>query len=203
MKDIKVIVAKNIAELRQSRGMTQLELAEKLNYSDKAISKWERGDSCPDVSVLLEIADIFGVSLDFLVREERTSAEIKASKKLKERYSRGAITCMAILLVWLVALFIYVVISLVLELSADWLCFVYAVPISFVVWLVLNSVWFNRRSNYFIISALMWSGLCAIYLTLLPLALPANNKLWEIFLLGIPGQLMILLWSKIKNKRNQ
>ena len=200
MKDIKTIIAKNISELRQSRGMTQLELADRLNYSDKAISKWERGESCPDVSVLLEIADIFGVSLDFIAREERTPQEIKASKKLRERYSRGTITCISILLVWFVALLAYVVISLVSDaVSAHWLAFIYAVPVSFIVWLVLNSCWFDNKFNYFIISGLMWSGLLSIFLSFLPFGAMKGN-LWLIFLLGIPSQLIILLWSKIKKK---
>ena len=63
MEDIKSIVAENIASLRQAHGMTQLELAEKLNYSDKTISKWERAESSPDISVLAEMAALFGVPL--------------------------------------------------------------------------------------------------------------------------------------------
>ena len=64
---LKNIIAQNIAELRRNNNMTQLELAEKLNYSDKAISKWERGESIPDVAVLKNIADIFLVSVDYLL----------------------------------------------------------------------------------------------------------------------------------------
>ncbi len=200
MKDVKSIISKNISELRQSRGMTQLELAERLNYSDKAISKWERGDSIPDVSVLLEIADIFGVSLDFIAREERTPQEIKASKKLRERYSRGTITCISILLVWFVALLSFVTVSLLSDsITAHWLAFIYAIPASFIVWLVLNSCWFDNKFNYFIISGLMWSGLLSFFLSFLPFGYESEN-LWQVFLLGIPAQLIIMLWSKIKKK---
>ncbi|MDD6251820.1 MAG: helix-turn-helix transcriptional regulator, partial [Oscillospiraceae bacterium] len=71
MENIKAIVAKNITQLRLAKGMTQLELAEILNYSDKAVSKWERGDSIPDITVLTKIADMFGVTLDYLVRPHR------------------------------------------------------------------------------------------------------------------------------------
>ena len=67
--DLKQTIAKNITALRQGRKMTQIELAEKLNYSDKAISKWERGESIPDVTVLKSIADLFGVTLDYLLQE--------------------------------------------------------------------------------------------------------------------------------------
>ena len=81
MDDIKSIVAKNITELRILNNMTQLELAEKLNYSDKAISKWERGESTPDISVLVMIADIFGVSLDYLVKSENIDKAVIEHKK--------------------------------------------------------------------------------------------------------------------------
>ena len=74
MKDIKSIVAKNITELRIRHNMTQLELAEKLNYSDKTISKWERAESTPDISVLVEIAALFGVTLDALASEGAAEA---------------------------------------------------------------------------------------------------------------------------------
>ena len=70
VEDIKSNIAKNISELRQTKSMTQLELAEQLNNSDKAGAKCERGDSVPDVTVLKRIADLFGVTLDYLVTAE-------------------------------------------------------------------------------------------------------------------------------------
>ncbi len=70
MQDLKPIIAKNIAELRKAASMTQIELATRLNYSDKAVSKWERGESIPDVGVLKEIADLFEVRVDYLLTED-------------------------------------------------------------------------------------------------------------------------------------
>ena len=67
--DTKSIIANNIIELRKSKKWTQIELAEKLNYSDKAISKWERAESLPDVTVLQQIAALFSVSVDYLDRK--------------------------------------------------------------------------------------------------------------------------------------
>ena len=76
----------------------------------------------------------------------------------------------------------------------QWLAFVYAVPISMIVWLVCNSVWFNQRRNYLIISLLMWSALATVYLTFLPF----GYNLWLIFSLGVPGQVAIVFWSRLK-----
>ena len=67
--ELEKIVAANITELRKSKQWTQLELAEKLNYSDKSISKWERGDGIPDLKTLCKMAELFSVLLDFFVMD--------------------------------------------------------------------------------------------------------------------------------------
>ena len=69
MQDLRLIISQNIVSLRRKSGLTQIELAEKLSYSDKAVSKWERGESTPDITVLKAIADIFSVTVDYLISE--------------------------------------------------------------------------------------------------------------------------------------
>lgn len=95
MADIKNNIAKNITELRILNNMTQMELAEKLNYSDKTISKWERGDSSPDISVLVEIADMFGVTLDYLVRTENIEEAVIKHKTQQVTFNRRAVSYIA------------------------------------------------------------------------------------------------------------
>ena len=100
MEDFKPIIAKNITALRQSKKMTQIELAEKLNYSDKAISKWERGESIPDIGVLKTIADLFGVSLDYLLEEEHQHHPIAVIEMPPtNRRNRAIVTVLSILIV--------------------------------------------------------------------------------------------------------
>jgi len=153
---IKQIVAKNISVLRQANGMTQLELAERLHYSDKAVSKWERGESLPDIAVLKEMADLFGVPLDYLVREEHPEPDLPAPKK--PTYRKGVIAAAAVVAVWLLAMTAFVVMSLLpLEGRFAALTFLYAVPPSLVVWLVLNTLWFRPSFNVVIISLLLWA----------------------------------------------
>ena len=205
MQDLKHVIAKNISELRKSNKMTQFELAERLNYSDKAISKWERGESIPDVSVLVEIADTFSVTLDYLVSEDHEKSEptTEEERKLKEAtqkvisQNRKAITGISIQVVWLVAIIVFIPVALFASSeNAKWLPFLYAFPISAIVWLVFNTIWFNKRRNYFIISILMWSILACIHLTVLMF----GGQLHYIYLLGLPGQLIIFLWSVIHKK---
>ena len=92
MDDIKNIVAKNITDLRILNNMTQSELGEKLNYSDKTVSKWERGESSPDISVLVQIAEIFGVTLDYLVSSENIEEKVLENKEQETKYNRRVIS---------------------------------------------------------------------------------------------------------------
>lgn len=200
MEDIKSRVAKNITELRIQNNMTQLELAEKLNYSDKTISKWERADSSPDISVLVELADLFGVSLDYLVRSENIAETAKEVKPQKGKYNRRAISYIAESAAWIIAVLAFIITTLILKATKfQWLYFIYALPVAIIVKLVLNSIWFNPRHNYLIISALMWSILVAIHITLLYFAIDVAL----IYILGIAGQIVIVMWSFInKPKQN-
>lgn len=198
MEDTKSIVAKNISELRLLNNMTQIELGERLNYSDKTISKWERGESSPDISVLVEIADLFGVSLDYLVRAENLDRTVKENKISQTRYNRKVIAYISESIVWFAVTLAFILTSLITsEATFQWLYFVYALPVALIIKLVFNSIWFNPRNNYFIISALVWSILAAIHITFLYFKI--NVAL--IYLLGIVAQITIILWSFLKKPK--
>ena len=198
MEDIKLNIAQNIASLRKKHNLTQIELAEKLNYSDKAISKWERAESTPDIIVLKTIADLFGVSVDYLICAEHKADEEPVGDNreiignIKRR--RTIVTIMSSLIVWVIATIIFIILDLALDgTRAHFLCFAYAVPIGALVWLIFNSIWHNKRMNYLIISIMMWSLLMAIHLSIMAGGINA----WQMYLLGIPGQIIIVLWSII------
>lgn len=192
MEDVKSIVAKNITELRLLNNMTQVELAKKLNYSDKTISKWERGESTPDIAVLIEIATLFGVSMDYLVGLETPEKEGARSKLEQTGYNRRVISYISEGIVWILTIFAFILTSLILqETRFQWLYFVYALPVVLILKLVFNTIWFNPRKNYMIISALIWSVLATIHVTFLYFHI--NVSL--IYLLGIALQIIVILWS--------
>lgn len=200
MEDIKSIVANNISELRMANNMTQLELAEKLNYSDKTISKWERAESSPDISVLVEIAELFGVTLDYLAKSEHTQKEVIDIKPREMKYNRKAIAYISESACWIVAIFAFIITTLILKgMAFQFLYFVYALSAVLIVKLVFNSIWFNPRHNYFIISLLMWSILASVHITFLYFGI--NVSL--IYLLGVSGQIVIVLWSYIYKPKSK
>ena len=197
--ELKQIIAANISDLRKKNGLTQQDLANKLNYTDKAISKWERGESILDVIVLKQIADMFGVTVDYLFCKEHKAPPVEVTpdnRAQQNRRTRGFVTGMSVLLVWLAAVVLFIVFDTAsISVLSHWFVFACAVPASFIIWLVMNTIWFNRRRNYLIISLLMWSLLILIFVSVM--LLTAHN-LWLIFLLGLPGQAIIVMWSRLK-----
>ena len=73
-----------IYELRNRKGLTQKELAEQCNVTDKAVSKWERGEGCPDVTVLPKLAEVFGVEVESIMNGELPVSQDVSGKKIKE-----------------------------------------------------------------------------------------------------------------------
>lgn len=196
INDLKPIIAKNLSELRKANDITQAELADKLNYSDKAVSKWERAESMPDVAVLKNIADIFGVSVDYLITDEILPPKELVETEVKQRnYNHIIITSMSIFLVLLISTFVYVVLTMAMGVRL-WhlLSFVYALPICSVILIVFNSIWFNPRYNFLYISALMWSFLLVLILTFFACGI----NILLLALVGLPGQIIIIMWSRLK-----
>lgn len=191
MDKLNKIIAENIAFLRTTNKMTQAELAQKLNYSDKAVSKWERGDSIPDIRVLLNIASIFGVNINYLI-EDHGLEELPIIPKKKVNYK--VVSIMSLVGVWTAALLAFLLCNIIVG-SYIFDIFVYTLPASIIMLLVFNNLWGEQRRfyNFIIISALWWDVLLTLWYVFPPLV----SILW----LGIPVQIIIALSFKIIKKR--
>lgn len=189
--ELKNIIAKNITELRKDNKLTQAEFAQKLNYTDKAISKWERGESVPSIDILKQIADMFNVTVDYLLHD--------APKKEKNEYilsndntsNKITITLLVVTMIWLIATVIYVYTRINLNVN-NWTIFVWAVPCSCLVLLLFNSRWGKRVYTFYILTVLTWTSITCFYLQFL------KYQIWLIFIVGIPIQIAIILWSNFK-----
>ena len=198
MEDIRAAIAANITELRQTAGMTQSALAEKLNYSDKAISKWERAEAVPDVAVLKQIADYFGVSVDYLLtRKHGDDANPNKERIRAKRKNRVIISALSVMLVWFLAAVAFTVLSLC-DTSFAWFAFVTATPVCVTVALVFNSIWGNKRLNFLIITFLLWTLIASVHVGLFAFG---RNNIWQLYLIGVPAQLIIILSGFIKFKK--
>ncbi len=182
---LKYNISTNIVKYRKQLGLTQYDMAEKLNYSDKAVSKWERGDALPDVLILNKIAKLFNVSIDVLISDP--DAEVKLPPTKKKKNNPLVITLLSVGIVWLTATVLFVMLNIFDLLSGyTWLSFIYAIPVSMIVTIVFSAIWGKKRIfTYLSISILIWSLLLSIFLTF---------YVWLVFILGIPLQILTILW---------
>ena len=185
-------IGSNIAAYRKQFNMTQLELADKLNYSDKAVSKWERGESVPDVITLVQLAEQFGVTANDIVGMGQPAAAPKKATP-RRRANRNVIQMLVSLLVWLVALTVYVLLSS-MNIPKSWVGFFYAVPANAIVLLCLRSAWRDFSRNHLLVSLIVWGVVVSFYVTMLVFA---SFNIWKLFLLGILGQVATSLWFRL------
>lgn len=198
--DIKENLAENLISYRKAANLTQAELAEKLNYSDKAVSKWERGESFPDLYVLKQIADFYGVTIDTLINEPKKPE--KAEREIRKKGKRVAIVLCSIGIVWLVAVCCFAFINMIIPtIENTWLSFIFAIPITCIILTVFSCIWKHKALTYISVSLLVWSIILSIFL-LLYLVLPnPPATLWMIFLIAIPLQALIFFWQYYKRNK--
>lgn len=184
---LKERLANNLKRYRKENNLTQQQLAEKLNYSDKSISKWERNEGVPDIIILSRLADLYNVSLnDFLTDND------KKIKKANNRKRNRLISLISFVGVWFVAVVVYMILSLLgLESYVLWKIFIYAIPISMIVLIVLSQIWGTKLQKFLAISVFLWSFVLAFFVGF------SNIKLWLLFVAAVPIQVMVILWSKL------
>ena len=191
MENLNFIIAKNLSTLRRKNKLTQLQLAEKLNYSDKAISKWEKGESLPSVEVLHTICKLYGVSMYYIKKKKKKEPKIIETEALKKRYLN--ITLLSVLAVWFVALVLFV--SFDIFGSKDYfIIFAWAVPASCIVSIIFDAVWNKCKLLFYLLTVLLWSFLVSATVQFL------TFNIWKILFIGIPLQIAIYLWSRLAKK---
>lgn len=194
MDELKTVISQNLIKYRKAAGLTQAELAEKINYSDKAVSKWERGDGTPDAMVLKQLAEIFGVTVDDLMNESPDNEPVKAKRKIK-LLTKTNVTICSVVLVWLVATVIFVFALLIApEIKKMWLVFIFAVPVSCIVLLVFNCIWGKNYLFIPIISGLIWSFATGLYLSI------SLTNSWLFFIICIPLELLTIIYFSLRGK---
>lgn len=202
MDDLKLIFSKNLISLRKSVGLTQALLAEKLNYSDKAISKWERAEAIPDIYMLKQIAAFFSVSLDYLMNEHTEEESVQGTINDSIDHKTVAlnhflIAAVSVIGVWLVAVTTFVILKR-FELENTWLCFIYPIPVSFLLSFIFACIWGRKMYRFITLSSFCWSVLLVAFILL--------NYEWLLFIIGIPIQVIIILSygiNTLKKKENK
>ena len=190
MESINKRIAMAIKQARKDAGISQIELAKKICYSDKAISRWENGEVTPDVDTLYSLSQIYNVPLSYLFEEHEEKHPI-----LNQTTNKLAVALLGILAVWTTITIGFVYLRIVYDYTF-WQLFVWAVPISALLAIYYNRKFWNVKTLRTIaLSILNWFTLAGIYLQLL------DYNLWLIFLIGIPIQACILVAHFMDTKK--
>ena len=195
LSELKLISASNIIRLRTQAGLTQAELGEKLNYSDKTISKWERGEAIPDAYVLTQMAEIFGVTVDYLLSTHDAWENPNQQEEQEQgmsRHSVNMIIAIAVLGVWTMALSVFVLLWLLDYIV--WQTFIVALPVSILTYMVLICVFNRRKYLQYVIAAFVLSVFVLLYFVL-PLQKP-----WQLFLVAVPAIVLVFLSCNIRQR---
>ncbi len=197
MEDIRLILADNLTKLRKKHKLTQVELAHQLGFSDKSISKWEQGDTIPDIETIKKIADLYGVSVDSLLEDKPQEDEIDTRERKRIMTNKIIITLLAVTVVWTSSIVLFTIINILYN-AYYWQSFVWALPASSIIILIFNSIWGKKRYNYLIVSILLWTLCLSVHLQFL------NYTLWLLYIVAIPAQIAIILASQltVKNKKH-
>jgi len=186
-EQLKVNFANRLNELRRASGMTQLELAEKLNYSDKSISKWERADGIPDLYVVMQIADIFEVTPNDLVSDKPFRRRFITRNKL-------LVTLLAMAVPWLLVTIVSWAFGLAGVDFPTWLIYIYAVPVMAIIAIVFTSLWWKKIWRFISVSALIWSLPTCVFTSF------ATSKNAFIYIVAAVVQIMAFLGFMIKKR---
>lgn len=191
------LLAKNLAYYRKASGLTQLELAEKFNYSDKSVSKWERGEGFPDIFVLKSLADFYGITVDDFYQSEHKAVVVSQSKKRKQIYLR----LLSVGIGWLVTILTFFFLNTLLSKDLSfkpWLTFIYGTLITAIILLVWEFIYHNRFLRMIAASLIIWTAALSLYLTFL---VAINQNLPLIFVVAIPLQALEIIWYLFRRKK--
>ena len=169
--------------LRKQNKLTQQDLASKISYSDKAISRWEKGEVLPDIEVLQQLSNIYNVPLSYMLEEHSKEDNVAFILRTTKRI---ATVMLSYITVWTAFIVLYVYLKIWHDFNY-WQLFVWALPISVLVLLVMNNIWGNKKYNIYLESFILWSLITAIFLQFLA------EDVWLIYLVGVPIQLILII----------
>ena len=192
MESLKEIVSKNIINLRKANNLTQLELAKKINYSDKAISRWEKGEVLPDVEIIQTLSIVFNVPMSAILENQDDNKKIKLTKPTKQDIlSQIFIICE----IWTIISVIYAYLNISKGMNL-WQLFTWGVPATALILFVLSNKRKNNILSFTYGTILNWSAITCLFLQML------TSSPWYIFLLGIPVQGMLIVRYLFNHKLN-
>ncbi len=204
-EEIRKNISQNLIKYRNASGLTQSAIAQKINYTDKSVSKWERGDGTPDIFVLSSLAEFYGVKVDDFLSDG--SEAPLPQKPMLQRKKHLLINLLSVGLVWLVAVTLFFLLNLILgilhaDCSHNAVVFIFAIPISGIVQTVFSELWWSKLTSLIAVSIIIWGCVASAFIMFLSFGLNFVGR-EKIFLISAVLQVLAILWfflRKIKQK---
>ncbi len=198
---LRKIVAANLSALRKEKGLTQIQLAQLFSYSDKAVSKWERGDTLPDLETLKALADYYGVTLDYLVSNDDKTQKEEYIKPRKAPVNKVAIGIIFSMIAPLLCVALYIALQLSLQYNY-WMAFLWWIPIDALILFIFAWLWWGKKVRSLFGIVLSWTTVVFTYLELgLDLPNGMGWQIWEIIFLAIPLTIAFMLWARVREEK--
>ena len=190
-KELSTILAENLVYYRKEKGLTQSQLAETLNYSDKSISKWERGEGIPDVIILRSLADLYGITIDDFFLEKK----VNLRTRIKElRYKKLFIMLLSIALTWVIGATVFFVLKMTVDWKASWLIYLYAFVISMIHCVIWSSIYKNNMWLLVSLSGLIWSIAVSTHLSLKVLTDLNEWYILYFYIVAVCFEILAVVW---------
>ncbi len=197
MENVKEIVRENLIKLRKSKKLTQMELSERVGYSDKAISRWETGEVTPDIETLNALSELYEVPIaTFFEKYDEKAIKTKRAVNL-QMGNKTAVSLVSIIAVWVLVTMLFIGLNYSIPQNPNWLCFIWAIPTTFLLAIIFNAIWGKRGWTFVYVSCLVWTIILAVYLQLAVL----NLNIPLLFVAGAPVQVCIILASFIRSPK--
>ncbi|HBM99645.1 MAG TPA: hypothetical protein DD384_00090 [Firmicutes bacterium] len=195
MDELASIVAENLISLRKERHLTQQELAEKIGYSDKLVSKWELGKAIPTVDKLMQLSSFYGVSLDAIVTKDGCKRITGNKQKDKNMTNKVVIMAMAATFILFVAVAVFIN-SLFTDSNPNWIVFLYIIPAIGLIDGVLDFRFYGKNlALWILLSIFIWGLLLSVAIHFYYYY---KQNIFYILLIGIPLQIVVALFSQFK-----
>ena len=191
MGNVKETIRQNLVTLRKEHKLTQLELAERIGYSDKAISRWETGEVTPDVETLSRIAELYGIEITVLFEPYEKEAFQKKRFRDMDIGKKIAVALLSVAVLWYLGIMWFIYRNTSSE-GRHWLIFIWLIPATFILGLLFNIKWGTKLLTCILASGLCWSLLTALYLEFL------DQNIYMLFISGVPVEAALVLWSYIR-----
>ena len=200
MENLNKIIGSNLIFLRKKAGLTQLEFGEKFSYSDKTVSRWEQGDVIPSVEVLKDIADFYGVSVDFILKEHKSEEDFSTIVK-KTPYAANKILLIILVCTIIISICVTIYVASIYNLGTAnpevnrwWSVFLWAIPVSSLIVAYMTKKIFNSSKMFVIcVSIFVWTILIAAFFSFL-----YKGIYWYLFFIGIPVQAALIMYFYMK-----